>query len=374
MATPRHRHPCTFCVMDYRVGKASVKVGVIGFGLAGRVFHAPLISAVSELQLKTICSKRHDEIRAFYPGVSIVKNVQEVLGSDEIDLVVIATPTETHEALAEKALLAGKHVVVDKPLALSRNAARSLFDLAKVENRRLFAFHNRRWDTDFMGVRDAISKDLLGDVTFFESRIDRFRPHVKDRWREDGSVGSGIWYDLGPHLVDQALLLFDRPHAVTADIACLRPGANADDCAHVILHYPGKRIILHASLVSPDGVSGGQPRFSVSGTVGSLIKRSADPQEAQLQQGVRPGDQEFGIDEDRLQLHRPGLPINELQCPRGQQHHFYQMLADCVLRGGEEPVTRDQLIGVCEIIDAANQSATERRTVELFTGSQKEAL
>lgn len=342
-----------------------IKVGLLGYGLAGRVFHVPLIGSVPEFELKTVWSTRRAEIQALDPSITIATCVEDILHDDEIELVVVATPTSTHTDLAEKALLAGKHVVVDKPVALSVGDAQALVHLSRKQNRRLLAFHNRRWDSDFLAVRDAIVNDVIGNVTHFESHIDRYRPTVVDRWREDGSEGSGVWFDLGPHIVDQALLLFGKPAAVTADITGLRAGALADDWAHVMLHYADKRVILHTSLLSPDGASGGQPRFFVSGTTGSLTKRCPDRQEEQLQSGLRPGDDSFGVDDDDLQLYRPGLPVEHFQVPVGRQREFYELVSKCILLGTEEPVGLSHLIDVCDIIEVARQSAAERRTIEL---------
>lgn len=353
------------------MSEKKIKVGLIGYGLAGRVFHAPLLSAVSEFDLTTICSSRLAEIHETHAGIVIVQKPEAVLSNDDIDLIVIATPTATHVALAEKALLAGKHVVVDKPVALTLADAKRLVELSVRQNLKLFAFHNRRWDSDFLAVRDAISNDLVGDVTHFESHLNRFRPTVRDRWREDGSEGSGVWFDLGPHIVDQALLLFGRPDAVTADIAPLRVGAKSDDWAHIMLHYANRRAILHASLLSPDGESGGHPRFFVSGTKGCLTKRFADPQEGQLQAGVRPDDVSFGVDEDDLRLHQSSLPAMRVPVPSGCQQTFYELVAHSIRNGSEGPIGLDHLLDVCEIIEIAQHSAAERRTIELSANDSK---
>lgn len=351
--------------MGRRMSLEKVKVGLLGYGLAGRLFHAPLLAAAPEFQLKTIWSTRVAEIQALDPDISIADCAEDVLTDEEISVVVVATPTATHASLAERALLAGKHVVVDKPVALTVRDAGRLVNVSKAQHRRLFAFHNRRWDSDFIAVQEAISNDRIGNVTHFESHLCRFRPIVVDRWREDGSLGSGVWFDLGPHIVDQVLLLFGRPIAVTADLACLRAGAKADDWAHVVLHYPDRRAILHASLLSPDGKSGGQPRFFASGTKGSLIKRCPDVQEQQLDAGLRPCDSAFGIDNDDLQLYLPGLPVERLRVPVGRQQTFYELVSQCILHGTEEPVGLSHLLEVCEIIEVAKQSAAELRTIEM---------
>lgn len=271
-------------------GTQPIRVGLVGYGMAGRVFHAPLIAAAPGLALIAVASSRADEVAAALPGVKVHPAPEALFADASIDLVVIASPTATHAPLAAQALAAGKHVVVDKPFALNLADARALVAQAKAARRSIAVFQNRRWDGDFMTLRRVIGAGLIGEVVEFESRFDRFRPEVRTRWREDGSAGSGVWFDLGPHLIDQALLVLGRPHAVSADLAALRRGGRSDDHAHVVLHYPHARAVLRASMV----VAGGAPRFLVHGTGGSLAKHGIDPQEAQLGAGMRPGDAGWG--------------------------------------------------------------------------------
>jgi predicted dehydrogenase len=234
---------------------APIRTGIIGFGLAGRVFHAGLIRAVPALKLTAIATSREDEVAALDPAIRAIPDPQALIDDPEIDLVVIASPTATHAQWARAALLAGKHVVVDKPFALSLAEARDLADLARETGRHLVVFHNRRWDSCFLTVRQAIEDGTIGRVTRLWSCFNRFRPQVRDRWREDGSAGSGLLYDLAPHLIDQALVLFGKPEAVSADIVILREGGASDDEVAITLRYPSLRVQLGASMNTPDATA-----------------------------------------------------------------------------------------------------------------------
>ncbi|MEC3948013.1 oxidoreductase [Sphingobium sp. HWE2-09] len=341
-----------------------IRVGLIGYGMAGRVFHAPLIRATSALDLVAIATSRADAVAALDPAIRCGTQA-DILADPAIDLVVVATPSATHAAIAADALRAGKHVVVDKPFALSLAEARDLAALANAHGRQLAVFHNRRFDSDFLSIRAAIEDGVVGRVTHFESHFDRFRPEVRDRWREDGSPGSGVWFDLGPHLVDQALALFGAPLAVSADIAALRPGSASDDWAHVVLRYDGMRVVLHASLTAPGGDAGGSPRFTVHGDKGSIVKWRMDPQEAQLIAGSRPGDAGWGVDPDPVEQRDGDGGVMLRPAAIGCQQLFYSQVAQALLTGQALPISIEEALGVQAVIDAALLSARDGRVVTL---------
>lgn len=342
-----------------------IRVGLIGYGMAGRVFHAPLIRSVPTLCLKAIATSRADEVAALDPTIRCAPDAEDVFADPSIDLVVIATPSATHADLGARALRAGKHVIIDKPFALTLEDARELVRLAEQAGRLLTVFHNRRFDSDFLSVRKAIDQGLVGRVTHFESHFDRFRPEVRDRWREDGSPGSGVWFDLGPHLIDQAICLFGLPTAVQADIAALRDGSMADDWSHVVLRYRDKRAILHASLLSPGGADGGSPRFTVHGMGGTIVKKTLDVQEAQLVAGLRPADTEWGVDPDPLLFVAPDGSRREISAERGRQQDFYTGVASALLQGTPLPVPIAEALAVQEVMAAAIRSAGEGRLVSV---------
>ncbi|ONF95454.1 oxidoreductase [Sphingomonas jeddahensis] len=332
-----------------------VRVGLIGYGYAGRVFHAPLIAASDGIELIAVASSRPEAVRESFAGVAVEPTPAGLIARDDIDLIVIASPNDSHAPLARAALQAGKHVVVDKPFALSLDEARSVCAAAERAGRLLAVFHNRRWDSDFLSVRAAIERGDAGQVAHFESHFDRFRPEVRDRWRERAGGGGGIWYDLGPHLIDQALQLFGLPDVVEASLAALRPGANADDWAHAVLHYPDRRVILHASMLA----AGGSARFIAHGTDGSLVKQRGDQQEAQLLAGMVPGAAGWGEDNDPLRLYRAD-DCRTLPLVAGDQRTFYCGVAHAISGTGPNPVPPIEALAVMAVIEAGLSASADR--------------
>jgi predicted dehydrogenase len=267
--------------MSTPAGSDSIKTAVIGFGLAGRVFHAPFISAVPGLQLTGIVQRSGDEVAALYPGIATLRTVEDALASDA-DLLVVATPNETHYNLAKRCLEAGKHVVVDKPLAATSAQALELAKLAAEKGLILAPFHNRRWDGDFLTVRALLLQQALGRLTTFESHFDRFRPVPRaGTWKEAGSPANGLLFDLGPHLVDQALCLFGPPQAITASVRTDRDNSAIEDAFDITLHYPRMLAHCRATMIAADP----SPRFLLHGTGGSFRKYGLDPQEPALVAG-----------------------------------------------------------------------------------------
>ena len=338
-------------------------VGLIGYGLAGSVFHAPLIRSVPGLKLAKIVTSRREQVLNDLPGVSIARVVEDLFSDPAIDLVVIASPPAHHYEHARAALLASKHVVVDKPLAITSRGASELIELAANRNRVLSVFQNRRWDNDFLTVQHAIKQGWLGKVFHYEAHFDRFRAQIKTGWREVPGPCAGILYDLGAHLIDQSLQLFGMPRAVTADIIAQRAAAKVDDYFHLVLDYYPLRVILHAAtLVIQPG-----PRFIVHGDGGSFLKYGIDGQEEALKRGQRPGDPHWGADtpEQYGELTPAGENPRKIETLRGGYELYYQALAACLEMGGPPPVdprdSRDGLI----VIEAAQRSAAERRTVSI---------
>ncbi|MCJ2181109.1 oxidoreductase [Novosphingobium sp. 1949] len=342
------------------LGDGPIGVGIVGNGMATGVFHAPYIAATPGLELRAVVSRRRDAAPPA-PGVRLVPDIETLLADPAIALVVIATPSASHADLATRALEAGRHVVVEKPFTLDPIAARGLFALAEARGLLATAFHNRRWDADFLGLRAALEQGLIGRPVHFESHFDRFRPEVQDRWRESGAPGSGLWYDLGPHLVDQAVQLFGRPLEVDADLSCLREGARAVDHVHVALHYAGLRVVLHAGSC----VAGGEARFRVHGTGGSLIKAGLDVQEEQSKAGLRPGDEAWGLDPEPLVRFDAQGQREETPLPRGAQHRFYAMMAAACRGEGALPARPEDVLLVQDILAAAIASSEQGSRITL---------
>jgi predicted dehydrogenase len=351
---------------------ASVRVGLIGFGYAGRHFHAPLISATPGLTLGVVGSRGGgDAVTSTLPGVEIVADPVAAARHPDTDLVVIATPNDTHAMLAETALRAGKHVVVDKPFTVTLAEARGLAGLAAAEGRTLSVFQNRRWDSDFLGIQRELAAGRIGDVVELRSEFSRFRPEVRDRWRERPGPGSGMWYDLGPHLIDQALLLFGPPETVHADLQVQRQGGSTVDWFHAVLGYGRRRVLLTSSMLAADPAT----RFLVRGASGSLTKRGGDPQEAQLKAGATPGSAGWGRDADPLLLVSAEAEApTEIATPAGDWRHYYAGIRDAVRGGPKPPVTPAQATAVMAVIEAGLRSSAEGWVVRpSYTNAERSA-
>jgi predicted dehydrogenase len=333
-----------------------VRAALVGYGLAGRAFHAPLIRHTPGMELHIVVSRDAARVQADLAGVHVAASIDPVLSDPTIDLVVIATPNDTHAPLAEAALAAGKHVLVDKPFALDATQARAVLAAAARAGRIATAFHNRRRDADFLVLRDLIDTGVLGTVSEMHSHFDRFRPQVPDRWRDRAGPGAGLWLDLGPHLADQALQLFGLPDAVQADIAAQRAGARSDDWFHVVLRYPAHRVILHAgSLVADAGL-----RFAAHGSRGSYVKHGLDPQEQALREGRTPGSRDWGRDPQPgwLTTVREGIPTRRLvDDRRGDYPGFYAALRDAIRGGTPAPVGVEEILDLMRVLDAGVASA-----------------
>jgi predicted dehydrogenase len=350
--------------------KKTIRVALIGFGFVGKTFHAPLIQSVPGLELAVVSSRHPDTVRRDVPGAQVLADPEGAATHPDVDLVVIASPNETHVPLATVALNAGKHVVVDKPFTITLEEARGLGKLAQTRQRLLSVFQNRRWDSEFLGARAIIKEGRLGEVLHFESHIDRFRPEVQSRWREMAGPGAGLWYDLGPHLVDQTLRLFGLPGKVDAKLVKQRPGAQTDDWFHVLLDYGSLQAILHGSLV----VAGGVPRMIIHGTRGTWLKYGLDTQEEQLRLGMVPGSDGWGEDPQHgLFYGGSDKKAIEVPLPKGDQRKYYFGIRHAILSGAPNPVTPAQAIAVMAVLETAIQSSESGQVLSLPLTHQERA-
>ncbi|MBU4683475.1 oxidoreductase [Cedecea davisae] len=342
----------------------TIRVGLIGYGYASKTFHAPLISGTPGMSLAAVSSSDADKVHADWPGMKVVSDPQHLFNDPNIDLIVVPTPNDTHFPLAKAALEAGKHVVVDKPFTVTLSQARELDALAKNLGLLLSVFHNRRWDSDFLTVKNLLADGTLGEVAYFESHFDRYRPQIRNRWREQAGVGSGIWYDLGPHLLDQALNLFGLPVSMTVDLGQLRAGAQATDYFHAVLAYPQRRVVLHGTLLAAAETA----RYIVHGTRGSYIKYGLDPQEDRLKAGERLPQEDWGYDmrDGVLTLAQGELMAEQtLLTVPGNYPAYYAGIRDALTGKGENPVPAAQAIQVMELIELGMESAKKRATLNL---------
>jgi predicted dehydrogenase len=346
-----------------------IRVGLIGYGYAGRTFHAPLIRSVSGLALTVVGSSKPDVVRASLPGVEVCSAMETAIHPD-VDLVVIASPNDSHAPLATAALLAGKHVVIDKPFTVTLAEARSLASLAAQQQRLLSVFHNRRWESEVLATKAVLQSGVLGRVVQYECHMDRFRPAVRQRWREDIGPGAGLWFDLGPHLIDLALHLFGLPQSVNANFGILRDGAQTDDWAHIQLNYDKLRVVLQATLLA----SGGVARSVLHGTQGSWAKFGADVQEKQLVAGMMPHDEGFGFDPDA------GIFYNaitgektETPTPVGCQQLYYAGVRDAILGAHAAEISARDAVAVMAVLEASFESGLRGQVLPIPLTAEERA-
>lgn len=346
----------------------TLRAGLVGYGFAGQTFHAPVLSAVPGLQLGAIMSSQADKARTDWPEAVVVPDLAALLTLPAIDLVVVAAPNDAHFPVAKAALAAGKHVVVDKPFTLDASQARELAALAAREGRLLSVYQNRRFDSDFLTLKDVLASGRIGRPVYFESHFDRFRPQVRDRWRERAVPGAGLWIDLGPHLLDQAVQLFGRPDTLQLDTAALREGAQVEDHFHALLRYESGpnaplRVVLHAATLAAHEA----PRYILHGTRGSYVKYGVDPQEDALRAGGRPGDAGWGVDpvEGALKVAAVGDWMQDSFWPNriGNYANYYAAVRDAILGTGPNPVPPEQAVALMELLDLGACSAREGRAL-----------
>jgi predicted dehydrogenase len=342
-----------------------IRVGLIGFGMAGRVFHAPLISSVDGLELAAVMERSTDKATERYPGITVYRSLEAILADKSLGLLVVATPNNTHYALAKEILSAGKNVVVDKPMTVTSAESIELIGLAKKHNVLLVPFHNRRWDSDFLTVQKLLHEGALGRLVALESRFDRWRPAplTERLWKEDVDSG-GMLQDLGPHLVDQALVLFGMPEAVSAEALRERDGAGPNDSFIIRLRYSNLNVTVASNLLS---LKAG-PRYRLRGTRGGYVKKGVDPQEAALNKVTRIDDPNWGREpaEDWGVLHvgidggsvsRPVLAIP------GDYRVIYAGVRDALLGKSPAPVTGIDGWRVARLLEWAQRSSDERREI-----------
>jgi scyllo-inositol 2-dehydrogenase (NADP+) len=339
-----------------------IRVGLVGFGMAGRVFHAPLLSSVEGLELVAVMERTTNKAVERYPGSTVYRSLEAMLADDSLGLLVVATPNTTHFALAKEILSAGRNVVIDKPMTLASVEAAELMDLAKRRKVLLAPFHNRRWDSDFMTVQKLLREDLLGRLVYCESRFDRWRPApLTERFWKETAESGGTVMDLGSHLADQALTLFGKPEAVSADFLREKDGAKVNDGFEIRLRYPGLMVALGANNLSlPPG-----PRFHLRGTKGNYWKYGLDPQEAALNKVTRIDDLAWGQEPAaNWGVLHVGIEGGSVSRPvpalAGDYRLYYAGIRDALLGKAAAPVSGVDGWRVARLLEWAAESSEKR--------------
>jgi predicted dehydrogenase len=341
--------------------KPKIRVGMLSYGMSGNVFHAPLLHVHSGYQMKKIMQRSADDALIRYPYVQIVRNVADIFHDPEIDLVLVNTPDHTHFEYAKAALEAGKHVVVEKPFVHEISEGDALINLALKKGKILTVFQSRRWEGDFLTIRKIIENQFLGRLVTYEAHFDRFRNFIRESWKENAELKSSTLYNLGSHLIDQALCLFGSPDAVYADLRKQRTGSAVDDLFDLNLYYPELKVTLKSSyLVREPG-----PRFMIHGTEGSYVKYGIDPQEEALTNGRFPDEPEWGREPESqwgiMNTNLNGIHFRgPIETIPGCYQEFYNLLYDTLVNGKALAVKPEESLKGISIIKAAYES-DERR-------------
>lgn len=335
--------------------------------MSGLVFHAPLITTNPGFRLTKIVERSTEKSRERFPQATIVRSFEELIADPELELIVVNTPNALHLDMARRALEAGKHVILEKPMTVTAAEAQTLIDLARSRSLMLSVFQNRRWDGDFQTLQRVVQNGLLGQIVEFEGHYDRFRNYIEaNTWKEESGPGAGILYNLGSHMIDQALALFGKPEAVSGEVGIQRPGGRVDDFYHLTLHYPALRVVLKSSyLVREAG-----PRYILHGTQGSFIKYGLDPQEEALKAANLPTGPNWGAEQPDTwgtlntevgSLHFSG----RIETIAGNYPYFYQNIYQVIREGKDLAVKPEESMLGLAIIEAAIQSNQEKRTIPL---------
>jgi scyllo-inositol 2-dehydrogenase (NADP+) len=344
-----------------------INVALCSFGMSGAVFHAPFINLHQGFKLYAVWERTKNIAEQKYPGIKTYRNYEELLGDKEVELVVVNTPSYSHHEYAKKALLAGKHTIVEKPFTATVAEAEELVGLAQKQNVKLSVFQNRRYDSDYKTVKKIVSENLLGDIMEAEFRYDRYNPNLSPKvHKETAGPGAGCMYDLAPHLIDPALQLFGYPQAVFADIRITRKNSQVDDYFEILLYYPTKRVRLRSGYFFREPV----PAFAVHGTKGSFLKSRADVQEVHLQANMVPGTPEWGREPDTarglLHTEKEERVIREfIPSLQGNYGEYYEGIYNALRNNALLPITGEDGLNVIRIIEASYKSNKEGRVIVL---------
>lgn len=340
----------------------AIKTAIIGYGFSAKTFHLPFISTLPEFEVTAISSSQYEEVRNDFPMADYYSTADDLLINSDAELVIITAPNNVHFSLAKMALENNKHVILEKPFVTNIADGEALITLAAEKKQLLSVYHNRRWDGDFLTVKKLIENKRLGNIKCFSSNFDRFRPEVRQRWRELASDGGGILFDLGPHLIDQALQLFGLPDAITAQCLTMRENSSNVDYFNIIMHYPDKLATLHADLFN----AGPNKRFNVQGDLGNYEKLALDPQEDRLKAGVLPiGD---SWSDEKIEQYGNLYSDNAIQkvpTERGGYQHYFLGIANAIKHNSPPPVLANDALSTIKIIALALESSRLSKTLKV---------
>ena len=343
-----------------------IKAALLSYGMSGKVFHAPFLELHPRFELTGSWERSKKLIQQDYPDVKSYESLEELL-NDDIDLVIVNTPIETHFEYTKKVLEAGKHALVEKAFTCNTSEAEELRDLAKAKGLKLAVYHNRRWDSDFKTVKEVVDEKLLGTIVEAEFRFDRYNPNLSTKThKETKNPGAGILMDLGSHIIDQALHLFGMPDSVFTDLRITRKNSLNDDMLDILLYYPDKRVRLRAGFFYREAV----PAYALHGTKGSFLKNRGDIQEEELKAGKKPTLEGWGIEpeekagilhtEKNGEIYRGHIPTRP-----GNYYGLFDALYHSVTEDKKEPVTAQEGVNVMKIIDAAVLSSEKQKVNKL---------
>lgn len=344
-----------------------IKTALCSFGMSGLVFHSPFLSINPGFNFYAVWERTKNEAAKKFPNVITYRSLEEMLADELVELVIVNTPNSTHYEYAKKALDAGKHVIVEKPFTVNVKEAEELITLAKKQKKLLSVYQNRRYDSDYKTIKKVLDKKLLGEVVEAEFHFDRFREELSPKQhKEIPGPGTGVLYDLGAHIIDQALQLFGIPEKVFADIRAIRPVSKVDDYFEVLLYYPNLRVRLKASYSVKEAL----PGYILHGLKGSFIKPKTDVQETLLQAGNIPGGKDWGTEPETekglLHTEIDGKEVRKyIDSERGNYDDYYSGIYDAIRNNKPLPVTAEEGKNVIRIIETAFESSKAQRVIEL---------
>ena len=339
-----------------------IKIAVIGYGFSAKCFHIPFIEKLAEFQLVAISTSKEEEVAKDKKSITCYASASKLIEQTDAEIIIITAPNHVHFSLAKKCLLANKHVILEKPMVTTVAEGETLISLAKQNSLMLTVYHNRRWDGDFLTIKNLIESKALGDVRLFESHFDRFRPSVSDKWKEQEGEGTGVWFDLGSHLLDQAVQLFGKPQGLTARCLCLRESSKATDYFNVQLHYDN----FEVNLLSSPFFAHKKLRFRVEGTMGSYQKYHFDPQEADLLANIPLDSKDWGkepVENNGILCSADEMKV--IPTIAGDYSAFYQGVANAINKGEKLPVEAQDALFIINLLHLAEESSKQGRSLWL---------